>query len=55
MPTNPSKSAETDVAVITPERAQELVREGEAAARDFRRRVEAMWTISKDARQSRAR
>lgn len=41
--------------VITPERAQELVREGAEAARAYRQRVARMWAISKDARQTRAR
>jgi hypothetical protein len=54
MVTDPSQQVE-DPPVITPERAQELVREGEADARTYRRRVEKMWTISKDARQTRAR
>jgi hypothetical protein len=40
---------------ITPERAQELVREGELFARAYRQRVEKMWAISKDARQARVR
>lgn len=54
MATDPSKQVD-DTPVITPERAQELVREGEADARAYRQRVEQMWTISKDARQTRAR
>ena len=50
-----SKRAEDMPPVITPELAQELVRAGEADARVYRQRVEQMWTISKDARQTRAR
>jgi hypothetical protein len=50
-PSRPDESAP----VITPERARELVREGEEAARAHRQRIERMWTISKDARQTRAR
>lgn len=55
MSTDPSKRAEDPTPVITPERARELVREGETLARAYRQRVEKMWTISKDARQTRAR
>lgn len=55
MTNDPSKRAEDPTPVITPERAQELVREGETLARAYRQRVEKMWTISKDARQTRAR
>ena len=55
MVTDPNKRTDEATPVITPERAAELVREGEEAARDFRERVEQMWTISKDARQTRAR
>ena len=55
MATDPNKRTEESTPVITPERAAELVREGEEAARDYRERVEQMWTISKDARQTRAR
>ena len=55
MPTDPSKPVEDTAPVITPERARELVREGEAAARAYRQRVDRMWTITKDARQTRAR
>lgn len=52
---DPSRRAEETAPILTPERAQELVREGEAASRAYRQRVEQMWTISKDARQTRAR
>lgn len=55
MATDPSHLTEDTTPVITPERAKELVREGEEAARAYRQRVEQMWTISKDARQTRAR
>ncbi len=55
MATDPPKRTDESTPVITPERAEELVREGETAARDYRQRVEEMWTISKDARQTRAR
>lgn len=55
MTTDPSKRAEDPTPAITPERAQELVREGETLARAYRQRIEKMWTISKDARQTRAR
>jgi hypothetical protein len=55
MATDPSQRAEDPTPVITPERARELVREGEEAARAHRQRVERMWTISKDVRQARAR
>lgn len=41
--------------VITPEIAEELAREGEELRREFHRKVEAMWTISRDARQTRSR
>lgn len=50
----PSRPDET-APITTPERARELVREGEEAARAHRQRIERMWTISKDARQTRAR
>jgi hypothetical protein len=53
--TDPTKPTDESTPVITPERAAELVREGEEAARGYRQRVEEMWTISKDARQTRAR
>ena len=55
MAADPPNRAEEPTPVITPERAQELVLEGETAAREYRQRVEKMWTISMDARQSRAR
>jgi hypothetical protein len=55
MATDPSNRAEEPTPVITPERAQELVLEGETAARAYRQRVAKMWTISKDARQTSAR
>lgn len=55
MATDPTKPTDESTPVITPERAAELVREGEEAARNYRQRVEQMWTISKDARQTRAR
>jgi hypothetical protein len=55
MATDSPKAAEDTTPVITPEQAKELVREGEEAARAYRERVEEMWTISKDARQTRAR
>jgi hypothetical protein len=55
MATDPSQRAEEPSPIITPERARELVREGEAAARAYRQRVEKMWTISKDAWQTRVR
>jgi hypothetical protein len=55
MATDPPKLTEGATPVITPERAKELVREGEEAARAYRQRVERMWTISKNARQTRAR
>ena len=55
MATDPIKRTDEPTPVITPERAAELVREGEEAARGYRERVEKMWTLSKDARQTRAR
>ena len=55
MTTDLPEQAEDSTPVITPERARELVREGEEAARAHRQRIERMWTISKDARQTRAR
>ncbi len=55
MTMNPPELAEDTPPVITPERAKELVREGEEDARAYRRRIEQMWAISKDARQTRAR
>jgi hypothetical protein len=55
MAIDPPDLAEDTTPVITPERAKELVREGEEDAREYRRRLEQMWTISKDARQTRAR
>lgn len=54
MATDPPKQTD-DTPSITPERAQELVREGEVLARAYRQRIEKMWTISKDARQARVR
>ncbi len=55
MATDPPKQAEDATPVITPARAQELVREGASAARAYRQRVDQMWTISKDSRQTRVR
>lgn len=55
MPTDPNNRTDDSTPVITPERAAELVREGEEAARGYRERVEKMWTLSKDARQTRTR
>lgn len=55
MATDPPKMSDDTPPVITPEQAKELVREGEEAARAYRERVEQMWTISNDARQTRAR
>lgn len=55
MATDPPKRADDITPNITPERAQELVREGEALARAYRQRIEKMWTISKDVRQTRVR
>lgn len=55
MATDPPKTSDDTTPVITPEQAKELVREGEEAAKAYRERVELMWTISKDARQTRAR
>jgi hypothetical protein len=55
MATDPPKLVEDTAPVITPDQAKELVREGEEAARAYRERVEQMWTISKDTRQTRAR
>lgn len=50
-----ANSSKTTTPIITPEQAKELVREGEEAAKAYRERVEVMWAISKDARQTRAR
>jgi len=55
MATDPPKRADDITPNITPERAQELVREGEALARAYRQRIEKMWTIPKDVRQTRVR
>jgi hypothetical protein len=55
MSSDPSKRPEDSAPILTPERAQQLVREGEEAARAHRQRIERMWAISKDARQTRAR
>ena len=55
MTSDPPRIAEDTIPVITPEQAEELVREGEEAARAYRERVEQMWTISRDVRQTRAR
>ena len=52
---DPSNRETDDTPVITPELARELAREGQALARAYRKRVEEMWKISKDARQTRAR
>lgn len=41
--------------VITAELATQLAREAESLRREYRQRVEAMWTISKDERQTRSR
>jgi len=50
---DPSKQAEDTTPAITLERAKELMREGETLERAYRQRVEKMWSISKDARQTR--
>ncbi|MBX3161131.1 MAG: hypothetical protein KF773_34540 [Deltaproteobacteria bacterium] len=55
MATDPPNTSDDATPVITLEQAKELVREGEEAARAYRERVEVMWTISKDTRQTRAR
>jgi len=55
MATDPPKQADATTPSITPERAQELVREGETLARAYRQRIEKMWAISKDARRTRVR
>lgn len=51
---NPPKG-QTSPPVMTEETARRLAREGEELRRAYRRRVEAMWTISRDLRQTRAR
>jgi len=55
MTMDPPKRTDDTPPSITPERAQELVREGETLARAYRQRLKKMWTISKEARQTRAR
>jgi hypothetical protein len=40
---------------LTEEIARELFREGEEAAREYRKRVEKMWTISLEQRLARTR
>ena len=41
--------------VITTEMAARLAREGEELRREYRQRVNAMWTIDRDQRQTRSR
>jgi uncharacterized protein YneF (UPF0154 family) len=41
--------------ILTEELARELMREGGEASREYRARVEQMWTISQDARRIRTR
>jgi hypothetical protein len=49
------KSPSAGTPAITAEIAAELAREAENLRREYRQRVEAMWTISKDERQTRSR
>ena len=55
MATDPPKQTDDTTPSINPERAQELVREGETLARAYRQRIEKMWAISRDVRQIRVR
>lgn len=55
MATDPPKQTDDTTPSITPERAQELVHEGETLSRAYRQRIEKMWAISKDVRQTRVR
>jgi hypothetical protein len=55
MRTNASKLIEKAAPEITEDKARELFREGERAAREYRQHVEEMWSISKDERQARTR
>ncbi len=52
---SPSQRIEEAAPELTEERARELFREGELAAREYRQHVEQMWAISKDERQTRTR
>jgi hypothetical protein len=55
MASDPSKLIDEPAPELTPERARELLREGADAAEQYRRRVEKMWTISKEQRQAKTR
>jgi hypothetical protein len=55
MTTQPANKPAEPTPTLSKERAEELVREGEEQAREYRGRVQRMWALSKDARQTRAR
>lgn len=55
MPTEPTEKPIESTPSLTTEQAEDLVREGEAEARAYRERVQRMWALSRDARQTRAR